>query len=1226
MRRFFRAPAMCLCLLSAALADISESYEGLFYPQKAVAVVDAPGGLAVNTHTGNVLLKRNLLYVPSRGLPIHFWLTYNSDHRQISSPVGKGWGLSYFMRYVEDASGDVTILWGDGRQDRFDWNGGAFVPPPGVYSELSEPLPNRFRLRSKKGLVLLFDDPGHQGLTAVEDPNGNALRLDYDSRNLLRGVADSVGRSYGLDYGPDGRLISIIDTNAPGGRTIEFEYDTEGHLTRCIRPEENVELYVYDSVDRLVTVSNALGNTTRLTYQLSPWDPQTHLPQSIADDHEALEYTLGEAPQTMKIQSTNGLVTWQYEYDATGDLVVVTDPLSNDTVYAWDPDGNMTSRTDALGYRWEWTYDAHGNILTWRDPLGNANVFTYEPAFSRLLTATDRNSNTWTHAYDPAGNRVISLDPYSNTIGRAFDNWGQLTNLTDRQGHRFKIDRDEIGSVLCIVDPLEHRTHFEHDGANRLATTTDPNSNSTHYAYDGYDRLISRTDAEGDTTSYDYDARGNLVRVTDPLSNHVHYVYDSIDRLVSVTNARGHTCRYDYDARGNVTNYTDWRGNRWWTWRDSLDRVVRRSNPLTNAWTYTYDAVGNRVQQTDPNGHAISNSYDALHRLVERDLGDGTRAAYRYDAVGNLVEAGDSVSAYAFEFDRLNRRTAVSNLLDGHAIEYTYDAGDRIVETVGPTGERVQYTFDAAGRRASMAVEDSPAVGGAPPAPTRDIALPSLFEYDPAGNLVTQTRPNALRSVFEYTPDNRVRSVTHVSIPSNVVMQSFAYLRDALGRITNVVTDSGETVVFEYDAAGNLVVETGGSGLETYERWQTYDANGNRVGTLNVLPFGGQSSTVEFDAANQPVKDDRGLEVTLFRYDLNGNRVMETSQFHQVVFGYNTRNQLTNVFQNGTHVEFVHDVFDRVTIVNENGNTNRFVYNGRKPVAGSRASGGTLDWTQQEVCLFSFRDLNSGETYQVHPGGTFLSGVFRGAPLSLVTDGAGQVVGRQTYHMDGETRFETNAVPPPPLVAPWMNGAGQVYHHGPSGLTLTEGVAFDGARQQPLNLPELGNSVPWAKHRLFDATSGPPDGGFHHFTVAGPGTPAQRVVPAFDLNAGPLNHRAPPIAAGPLEVRGLPGRLEGTWFGSYAAGFPAINGYTFVAVNNTSSANNTVTVEFRGTDGEELAQTNWELKPNATWTLSSALDSGVSSAPPIVSGGPPIRPLLYPDDLWDFIQHGRRPW
>ena len=165
-----------------ASAVTSPGYAGLSYTERGTLGAGTPGGLRVNTFSGNLALSRSLVFIPGKGLPFNPCLTYNSDHRLVSSPFGMGWNLSYNIRYTKDSAGSAFVAWGDGRVDNFTLFDSLFVPPAGVYLTLTEPVPGQLLLVTKHGIEFHFADSSHQKLTSIVDPNGNASPSPTTSR------------------------------------------------------------------------------------------------------------------------------------------------------------------------------------------------------------------------------------------------------------------------------------------------------------------------------------------------------------------------------------------------------------------------------------------------------------------------------------------------------------------------------------------------------------------------------------------------------------------------------------------------------------------------------------------------------------------------------------------------------------------------------------------------------------------------------------------------------------------------------------------------------------------------------------------------------------------------------------------------------------------------------------------------------------------------------------
>jgi YD repeat-containing protein len=137
-----------------------------------------------------------------------------------------------------------------------------------------------------------------------------------------------------------------------------------------------------------------------------------------------------------------------------------------------------------------------------------------------------------------------------------------------------------------------------------------------------------------------------------------------------------------------------------------MDRVETRTDPLTRDESFAYDLLGNLPSWTDRKGQVTTYQYDALNR--QTFVGFGTTAGPTY------------ASTITTTFDAGDRPREIVDSVAG-TIERTYDLLDRLTEEVTPEGT-LTYTYDDAGRRASMTVAGQTAVSytflrarGAPP-------------------------------------------------------------------------------------------------------------------------------------------------------------------------------------------------------------------------------------------------------------------------------------------------------------------------------------------------------------------------------------------------------------------------------------------------------------------------------------------------------------------------------
>ena len=163
--------------------------------------------------------------------------------------------------------------------------------------------------------------------------------------------------------------------------------------------------------------------------------------------------------------SPPSLIRWaenriSYQYDASGNLVAVTDRTGNTTqfVYLSTPAHYLDKVIDPLGRTGVRTdYDAQGRLTRTIDAAGNSIQFTYDPTHS-LQTVTDQNGNATTYEYDSRGNIVRQVDPLGAVTLRTYDADSNMLTETDPLGRTTTYTYDDRGDALTKVDPLGQTT------------------------------------------------------------------------------------------------------------------------------------------------------------------------------------------------------------------------------------------------------------------------------------------------------------------------------------------------------------------------------------------------------------------------------------------------------------------------------------------------------------------------------------------------------------------------------------------------------------------------------------------------------------------------------------------------------------------------------------------------------------------------------------------------
>lgn len=209
--------------------------------------------------------------------------------------------------------------------------------------------------------------------------------------------------------------------------------------------------------------------------------------------------------------------------------------------------------------------------------------------------------------------------------------------------------------------------------------------------------------------------------------------------------------------------------------------TVKLVPSLIHTETVKHDEL-NRVQEVkNGNGIVTRLIYDQMGRVIRRESDNGAVVEFAYDVLGRRTRMTDYTGTTFYEWDDLSRLTAVitsKNAVKGDSddlpLRYEYDLAGRQTAIVYPGGERIQYTYDNAGRM--LTVNNV----------TRSLLFSST--YNPANGLLTKlSRPNGIDTLYSYDGMGRVTTLHHQRSGGTLVAD-FSYGLDAAGKATNFVT------------------------------------------------------------------------------------------------------------------------------------------------------------------------------------------------------------------------------------------------------------------------------------------------------------------------------------------------------------------------------------------------------------------------------------------------------
>ena len=729
---------------------------------------------------------------------------------------------------------------------------------------------------------------------AVTDPLGRTTRYEYDAAGNVTAETDPLGHTTRTAYGrfgnpvtttdPLGNTTTFADTAAGDPRSVT---DPLGNTTAIGYAAPGVPNEVRLADGTAFAVETAGGRVTRV---VAPDGRSLAIGYDAAGEATGVTVAGGQAVTTSLARDREGRVTAvtdpaggvvRFEYDPAGNVAAVVDPLGRRTEVGYDAAGRPTETRFPDGTRSRTEYDAAGRVTAEVDRGGRATRYEYDAVGRRVAvvypdaTPADPADNPRTRTeYDLAGQVTATVDELGRRTTYEYDPAGRRTAVADPLGAATRTGYDAADRPVAVTDPLDRVTRTEYDAAGRPTATVYPDGWRETTAYGPRGEVAARTDPAGFTTRYEYDADLRLAAVVDPLGNRTAYGYTALGQVAAVTDPLGRVTRLEYDPAGRLTARVLTTGERETFAYDPAGRQTARTdfNGVTTA--YGYDLAGRRTSEAAP-GLAVSTTYtptglpatqtdargvtryeyDARDRLVSRTEPDGRAVRYEYDAAGSVVGLTSPAGEVRYEYDPAGRPAAVTDPAGG-VTRYEHDRAGGLVRTAYPDGTAEARTLDARGRPA--VIETTGPAG---------LLARLSYTFDGAGRRASLTEADGTRTDWTFDPAGRLTREV-VAGPGGGNATDYAYDR-AGNRLTRADGRDG-TTAYEYDARDRLVRETTGGVVVA----STYDANGNRL-TRGTGPA--DRAVYTWDAAGRLVEaavtTPAGTETVRYVYGPDGVRV-----------------------------------------------------------------------------------------------------------------------------------------------------------------------------------------------------------------------------------------------------------------------------------------------------------------------------------------------------------------
>lgn len=772
-------------------------------------------------------------------------------------------------------------------------------------------------------------------------PRNNSIKFTYDARG---NVIEERRKKIGVTTNDSSDIVTAatydqthggIDTFTDAkGNVTDYDYDTSGN--------GNLKEIVYPTV-------GGTSPTVTVTYTN---DGQVEL-LTDPNGHELKYEYFPDTGYLKKIRidpdDINAII--ELTYDDVGNIIAIKDPRDNTTTLAYNAMDWLTTITNPLGYQTKFAYYGTGRVKKIErqaNTLGTSwqtTQFTYTGA-GYLKTVTSPLSKVTTYNYDDNNNLVSIVDAEDKVTGYTYDERDLLWKATDALGKVIEYGYDANGNLKTIEDAREKVTTFKADDFDRLIRLTYDNGNYERVALDrngNADSLLVGTSVHA---LYSWDALGRLGSISYPGEDTVTYTYDPGFRLLEAANDAGATT-YSYDALGRV---------------DSVTTVVGSGQQAqTYGVGYRYDKASNRTKLFYPSGYYVNSTYTSINLVddLQHPTGppiDSVIVDYQYDTLGRRVfreiPAQLRFVQSFYEYDGANRLTRILNRT------LRPDPGEEQPEPswgmreiwrrlknwvnrpawagTGITISDFVYTYDDAGHRSSMTVDDSTQTYG-----YDDVyrltsvsgARSHTYDYDDVGNRETAAGTlNGASYSYSYTAN----SLNQYSAVSGV-----NYTYDSRGNLTG---DGVKT--YAYEQENRLVSVSGGGNSVAY----TYDGFGRRQtrsvnGTQTHFVYDGDHLLAEYNTSGSL---QREYVYGAYRDEVVSlRRTSPSSRYFYFQDGLGSISEIVDF--NGVLAEqYEYTPFGETTIRKKNGDkiatsaiANRFAFTGR--------------WLEYETSLYDLR-------------------------------------------------------------------------------------------------------------------------------------------------------------------------------------------------------------------------------------------------------------------------------
>jgi YD repeat-containing protein len=618
------------------------------------------------------------------------------------------------------------------------------------------------------------------GLTSVQDPNGNTTQVSYEVPTLLTapcpndqsGILGSATSVTGLE---PKCVKSIVERD--GGET-DFSY---GSVT-----DQASGTADFGQVLHLTTVTGP-----RIVMQGAT---ATRPDQWIDEIDGSLRPVIQENPvQAADRSGAHGLtsLTWGSSGGSGNQLTSLVDaygePDQTTTRFQYDPNGQLTDRqgpslsTDTNPREVKIAYQLSAGMLLAPSGLDKSGTFVSDPT-----SLEDQDGNSYTFTLDTVPAAQDGTARSDGLVTSVSDQTGATWTTGYHTGPSGTIE-DGGGLVTSQSTPGNPPQTFSSFDPNGLPQQeTDPTTGA---------KYADGKPIGGGITRYSYDAIGDLLTTTDP--RNATGAIGTPTCTSATASVPSYTIVFHYDDLQRVTDECDS--------KDSTASPTGSTSSFVHT-SDTYDANSNELSASDGNGNPTTYTPTPMDWLASQTTAKGETTTYTYDRNGDLIDVKQPLA---------NAAGAIVATLGVPSTEDGTSTGPQPGVPTSTSGHETMYAYDGAG--------DQLAADQLNPGNTAvDPDHLSTYTYDDRGDQIGVADPVSNATVAksivgeQITPAQFAQAIANANVGASPLAPTGTTWRtatayDATGAPVQITTNPGSV---------------DGSKLFTVKRMQ-YDADGN---------------------------------------------------------------------------------------------------------------------------------------------------------------------------------------------------------------------------------------------------------------------------------------------------------------------------------------------------------------------------------------------------------------